>query len=71
MDIKRFRKENELSLAQFGKLCGIAPYSISNYENGKRFPSPEFLEKIEVATKKQVTASDILANFMKRSKTSK
>ena len=67
MDIKRYRKENELSLAQFGKLCGIAPYSISNYENGKRFPSPEFLEKIESATNMQVTASDILANHMKRS----
>ncbi|MDQ0150670.1 helix-turn-helix domain-containing protein [Eubacterium multiforme] len=44
--IKFFRKKINLSQEEFGKKCGLSRNAIYNYENNKRKPTIETLEKM-------------------------
>ncbi|OPF52521.1 hypothetical protein BH721_04505 [Clostridium baratii] len=44
--IKFFRKKLNLSQEEFGKKCGLSRNAIYNYENNKRKPTIETLEKM-------------------------
>ena len=45
-NIKFYRKQKGLSQQQFSEQCKIVPNYVSEIENGKKFPSPELIEKI-------------------------
>lgn len=44
-NIKFYRKQKGLSQQQFSEQCKIVPNYVSEIENGKKFPSPELIEK--------------------------
>lgn len=44
--IKTFRKEKGLTQSQLGDMLGITPQAVAQYENGKRNPKIETLQKI-------------------------
>lgn len=58
--IKFFRKKLNLSQEEFGKKCGLSRNAIYNYENNKRKPTIETLEKIAKALDIQLT--DLISN---------
>ena len=57
-NIRRFRKEREITQKKLGELCGIAEPNIRKYENGKQNPKLETIEKIASAL--GVTAFDLM-----------
>ena len=48
-NIKKYRKNNKLTLKQLGELVGLSEQAIGQYERGDRNPSLEILIKIAVA----------------------
>jgi len=58
MTLQEFIKFNGLTAEGFGKLVGAKQATINRYVNGKRFPSPEMIRKIEAATGGQVAVAD-------------
>ena len=59
MDLKRYRRFNEIPSARVCKELGINASTLSRYEHGQRFPRPDILLKIIKWSNGQVTASDI------------
>jgi DNA-binding transcriptional regulator YdaS (Cro superfamily) len=49
--------------AAFAKKIGVEQATVTRYVNGERFPPPETIRKIVVATKGKVTANDLLNGF--------
>jgi len=48
--LKEVRIFLRLSQADFSKKLGVSQFTLSNYENDKRFPDIRFLEKLKDAT---------------------
>ena len=44
-NLKKFRKQQELSQMKLAELCGTAPNYIAEIETGRRFPSIKLIEK--------------------------
>jgi transcriptional regulator with XRE-family HTH domain len=47
--LKKIRVFLRLSQGEFSKKLGVSQFTLSNYENGKRFPDSRFLEKLKDA----------------------
>lgn len=60
-NLKRIRKEKDLTQEELGKLCGMSAAMIRQYELGYRKPKSENLKKIALALECEV--SDIDENF--------
>lgn len=59
-----FRTQDpKISHADFAKKIGVEQAAVSRYVNGKRFPTPEIIRKIDEATNSAVTANDLLRGF--------
>lgn len=73
MELKRWRKLNEISLSTLSDMTGgeLSRTSLCNYELGKRFPHPRFIELIQKATDNNVTASDLQATWSAKNKNRK
>ena len=61
MNIKRFRRMNEIRADKLCAELGIKRNTLSRYESGERFPRPDILLRILAVTKGQVTAEDFRA----------
>jgi len=48
-NLKDYRKSYKISQAKLAELCGSSQAYIAEIEVGKKFPSPDMIEKIAVA----------------------
>ena len=60
MFLKDYLKTNNISQNRFAKKCGVDKSSMSRIVQGKRFPRPEILNRIELATDGEVKANDFM-----------
>lgn len=56
--LKRWRRENNLTLEALGQQIGVTRSSLSHYETGARIPRPQIMEKIREATGGAVRPAD-------------
>ncbi|MDR2479591.1 MAG: helix-turn-helix transcriptional regulator [Treponema sp.] len=48
-NVRKFRKQKKLTQEKLAELCDSDPHYIGQIENGRRFPSIQFIEKIAAA----------------------
>ena len=60
MLLKDYLKTKNISQYRFDKMCGMNESTISLLLQGKRFPRPETMNKIELATDGEVKANDFM-----------
>ena len=61
MQLAAYLKQADLSAAKFAKISGVGSrMTVHNYVHGERFPTPENLLRIRVATGGLVTADDFV-----------
>lgn len=60
MQLARYLATNKLSKRRFGRIIGVTEESVRRYCSGERFPTPDILNKIRLATKGAVTANDFV-----------
>ncbi|NLS19869.1 helix-turn-helix transcriptional regulator [Rhizobium sp. P40RR-XXII] len=60
MTLEQFLKSQEpkVSHAAFGESVGVTQATINRYVRGERFPSPDMIQKIHVATGGKVSVND-------------
>ncbi len=68
MTLLQYRRLNEMTLNAISKKLGVEQSTICLIENGKRFPKPDLIHRIQVLTKNSVTAQDIFDNYKKLNK---
>lgn len=61
MNLKEWRKEAKLKMAEAADKLGISQPTISRIENGEQFPGPETIELLVTNTGGAVTADDLHA----------
>ena len=60
MYLKDYLKQKGISQYKFAKLCDLKRSTICRILKCERFPRPDSLNKIEMATKGQVKANDFM-----------
>ena len=60
MKLKEWLQKEEISQVDFAKLIGVSQYYLSRIINGKNVPSRKLAMWIELYTKKQVIATELL-----------
>ena len=60
MLLKDYLKTKKISQYRLAKMCGMNESTISLLLQGKRFPRPETMNKIELATDGEVKANDFM-----------
>lgn len=68
MELKKWRRLNELSLNDLAKKMGVDESTLSNYESGRRFPRPVHLSIISNLTNNEVSASDMVETWRGKKK---
>ncbi len=72
MTLEEYKVKNNLSYYTLGQQLGcesINPAVMAQrYCQGKRFPRPKMILKIEELTKNQVTMKDLLHDYIKKNK---
>ena len=58
MTLAKFLENSPLSEAAFAEKIGVKQATVNRYINGKRFPSPVMIQRIEEATKGKVKVMD-------------
>ena len=66
MYLKDYLKSNNISQYKFAKMCNLNRASICKILQGQRFPRPETMNKIELATDGQVKANDFMKQAQER-----
>ncbi len=65
MTLEQFRSYHRLTYQQLADLIGLsgndARRTVHRYATGQRFPSPQMLRRIRLATRAAVTAEDFVA----------
>lgn len=59
--LRDWRHANRLSATELAETIGVTKLTIYQYETGRRFPRPGFLQAIETATGGAITAAIMLA----------
>ncbi|MEH6476677.1 MAG: helix-turn-helix transcriptional regulator [Sneathiella sp.] len=60
MKLKTWLDSRKIKAVTFAENVGVTHSTIGRYVSGDRFPRPEILRRIEVATGGKVTANDFL-----------
>lgn len=60
MDLRTWRRANNVSVAEIARACRISESSLFHYETGRRRPRPEIAERIASFTRGQVSAGELL-----------
>ena len=60
MILEDYLKEFKITNNQFAKLTKLDKSAVTLLLQGKRFPRPETIKKIEIGTNGQVTANDFM-----------
>ena len=66
MYLKDYLKSKKISQYRFAKMCGMNESTISLILQGKTFPTPETIKKIELATDGEVKANDFMKQAQDR-----
>ena len=66
MKLKDYLRINNISQYRFAKMCSLDRSAVSLILKGKRFPRPDTLNKIELATDGQVKANDFMKEAQER-----
>ena len=58
-------KKNELTDEMFARRIGVTRSAVTYYRSSMRMPSPRIMLLIEAVTKNEVTASDMMKEFVR------
>lgn len=61
--ITTFRRKHNLTQDAFGRMVDATKGMVSKWEARRILPRPQIIEKIEDATEREVTASDLVRSF--------
>jgi len=64
MTLKEYIKINKISQARFARRCGISRSAINHFIAGRRYPNPETMRRILLATNGEVKPNDFYNDTM-------
>jgi len=64
MTLKEYIQINRISQARFARRCGISRSAINHFIAGRRYPSPEIMRRILLATDGEVKPNDFFNETM-------
>ena len=64
MTLKEYIKINKISQARFARRCGISRSAINHFIAGRRYPNPETMRRILLATDGEVKPNDFFDETM-------
>jgi len=64
MTLKEYIKINKISQARFARRCGISRSAINHFIAGRRYPNPETMRRILLATNGEVKPNDFFDETM-------
>lgn len=65
MNLIDYMKKNELTDEMFARRIGVTRSAVTYYRSSMRMPSPRIMLLIESVTKNEVTASDMMKEFVR------
>ncbi len=65
MNLIDYMKKNELTDEMFARRIGVTRSAVTYYRSSMRMPSPRIMLLIEAVTKNEVTASDMMREFVR------
>ena len=65
MNLVDYMKKNELTDEMFARRIGVTRSAVTYYRSSMRMPSPRIMLMIERVTKNEVTASDMMKEFVR------
>ncbi len=64
MTLREYLKTNKISQARFARRCGITRSAVCHFIAGRRYPSPEIMRRILLATDGEVKPNDFFNQTM-------
>jgi transcriptional regulator with XRE-family HTH domain len=64
MTLKEYIQINKISQARFARRCGISRSAINHFIAGRRYPNPETMRRILLATNGEVKPNDFFNEEM-------
>ena len=64
MTLKEYIKINKISQARFARRCGVSRSAINHFIAGRRYPNPETMRRILLATNGEVKPNDFFDETM-------
>lgn len=64
MTLKEYIQINRISQARFARRCGISRSAINHFIAGRRYPNPETMRRILLATNGEVKPNDFFDETM-------
>jgi len=64
MTLSEYLKTNKISQARFARRCGITRSAVCHFIAGRRYPSPEIMRRILLATNGEVKPNDFFTEAM-------
>ena len=64
MTLKEYIQINRISQARFARRCGISRSAINHFIAGRRYPNPETMRRILLATNGEVKPNDFFNEAM-------
>ena len=64
MTLKEYIKINKISQARFARRCGISRSAINHFIAGRRYPNPETMRRILLASNGEVKPNDFFNETM-------
>lgn len=58
MKLAKYLSDNKITATALAQDVGVAQPTIHRYMRNERFPDPEMIERISMATKRKVTVAD-------------
>ena len=65
MNLIDYMKKNELTDEMFARRIGVTRSAVTYYRSSMRMPSPRIMLLIESVTKNEVTASDMMKEYVR------
>ncbi len=66
MKLNEYLKTNKISQARFARRCGITRSAVCHFIAGRRYPSPEVLRRIILASNGEVKPNDFFNEAMSK-----
>ena len=64
MTLKEYIKINKISQAKFARRCGVSRSAINHFIAGRRYPNPETMRRILLASNGEVKPNDFFDSTM-------
>ena len=66
MTLKEYLKINKITQSKFARRCGITRSAVSHFVANRRYPSPEVLRRIILASNGEVKPNDFFNETMSK-----